>query len=857
MICEMSLINNLADKMQKRTATLLKMKSLNLGTEWLQEFDLQQIMDCCNRMDAHLLGTQIIRTSCQRELIQNPAFAAYYAELLPMFPEEPPVERAPAPAYTGHYGYKKHYAYTPVQHTPPSRRSELLNRLSKMLDLCWESKQDITVYPTHSLMDVLELDQLNTSARLVYLINFLSDEQSKDHKQAAISGLSVCMDPPLHLDPWKKNLLRKPFTATRNLFRTTDFEEICKLLCAYPEIENILKLLHERNIRECLGLEDYKIFTDNATERISLLESVAGQLGPDNTAEFIFFWKKSNYSMDELRRMNRQILMHTALDWDSVFSNYSGYVNLLYGSRFKTIDLSKVQSYQEDILTYAIVHGKKRFIKLVDANAEQFLCLPRAALLLQPELYEEHFNLNELTEKDLESCQWMRSNNFDESLLMPARKYTFPELTALYNTPAIYIKCYNLLLSESQDYRLRVLRQLLKRNVLKSYMEPDLPALVDKLNVKPLLAWKEQEFGHITGLTAEDTVQLLIHFKEVRHLLPDIHHRADVILALKNLASLPQIDSIDSLKSNIAQIDAEWHALIEDMGLSEEFLSQHQESIINFVVENGVYIAKTYADTLDEVQRKSFYRVVKAEVMGCLHTLKYFEGDLQRELDMPLAERVRTGWSKNIAISEAGMEARECDDFFSTMLLGTQPQRTCLSYIDGIYKQCLLSAFDSNKKVLYVFLNGHIVGRAFLRLTKGRMTGTAPKDGKNGFTFVDVEDIPSSRNMEQSVDENLTLFLERPYISGVNPDQKTQVTDLMIKLACEKADELGTILVLSRDYCPRDQGFTQTLFDIYISKSKAGAQYLDSLDGEATVSAEGSYKANSFLVREYQPLRSI
>jgi len=70
-----------------------------------------------------------------------------------------------------------------------------------------------------------------------------------------------------------------------------------------------------------------------------------------------------------------------------------------------------------------------------------------------------------------------------------------------------------------------------------------------------------------------------------------------------------------------------------------------------------------------------------------------------------------------------GMEVEECDDFFSTMLLGEQPHRTCMSYIDGAYRECLLSAFDSNKKVLYVTFHGRIIARAFLRLTKGRLTG--------------------------------------------------------------------------------------------------------------------------------------
>lgn len=193
---------------------------------------------------------------------------------------------------------------------------------------------------------------------------------------------------------------------------------------------------------------------------------------------------------------------------------------------------------------------------------------------------------------------------------------------------------------------------------------------------------------------------------------------------------------------------------------------------------------------------------------------------------------------------------KEHDDFFSTMLLGVQPQRTCLAYDQGIYKNCLLSGFDSNKKVLYAEIAGERVGRAYMRLTKGRM-GQAGKDKKEpAFTFVDVENIQERQTEHTPYSEQLTLFLECPYSGGVNDQTERQINDLMIELASRKANDLGAVLVLSDDYHGiRSDGFTYTKFNIYISKTKAGAQYLDSLGGEATVDTEGCYKANTFLVR--------
>ena len=173
-----------------------------------------------------------------------------------------------------------------------------------------------------------------------------------------------------------------------------------------------------------------------------------------------------------------------------------------------------------------------------------------------------------------------------------------------------------------------------------------------------------------------------------------------------------------------------------------------------------------------------------------------------------------------------------------------------MSYIDGQYKECLLSSFDSNKKILYATLNGRIIGRAFLRLTKGRLTGSDVPADNSGFTFVDLEH-PDARSERPKEREGVTLFLERPYISGVGPEVARRVMRMFVELAGRKASELDTMLVLSADYRGEaGPGFTWTKYAVYISKSKAGAQYLDSLGGQATVSAEGSYKANTFLVQE-------
>ena len=66
----------------------------------------------------------------------------------------------------------------------------------------------------------------------------------------------------------------------------------------------------------------------------------------------------------------------------------------------------------------------------------------------------------------------------------------------------------------------------------------------------------------------------------------------------------------------------------------------------------------------------------------------------------------------------------------------------------------------------------------------------------------------------------------------------------------EKAEKLGARLVLSSSYknVLENKNYVLTNFYMYISASKNGSQYLDSLGGAAGVSASGSYTCNTFLL---------
>lgn len=819
---------------RERTAVLLRMTAFRLNPKWVTEFSLLELNACCDRLAVTALDISAIPDQLQRELIQNPDFGPWLIRLLSLFEA------------------KSEAASDEEESQSSMDQSKLLKLLADLLEASWEHSQVVTAYQPADVLAVLEQSQLNYSAKLAYLAGYAPMDLSVGRGAQIIKNLSVCGTVPVPLSAEQRALLEEPFVETRSLFAEESFKEIAELFGFCPELADIARLLHQEDVPEDLRLEDYVFFAEDVPEYLRLMTLILHRLGRESMGAFIQQWQENTCSLFELRCMERRVQASGDRDWCEVLSTYSGYVNLLYGDRFKTLSLASLDNHQEKLITYAIINNKKHFIKLIDENGDQFLNLPYNSILFCEELYRAHFNLNELTARDLTDCERMPTQLLSPELLEGGRQYTFAELKLLYGASKAYATVYRMLRTDDLDYKIKVLRQLLKRNALKAIEdEGELSTLAGYLDKAALYDWRDSEFKHIEELTAGDTAQMLVHLSELRHLLPTMRCRTDAVLALRSLEHLAKFDSMDALKASLLEIDGDWRALSEDMGLSPEFMARYQERIIQFLCRDGAGISHTYAESLNDGQRASFYRVVKAELMDQFSTLKYFEGDLERELGCSVPSQTKEVWQENLSVVRSGMEVHERDDFFSTILLGTQPYHTCLAYSDGCYNHCLLACFDSNKKVLYAEMDGHIVGRASIRLTKCRQTSGGKDIAGGAFNFVDLEDVSGSRKKE-APSEAVALFLERPYISGVGPEIDQKVRELFITLVQQKAANMGAALVLSMEYhYSTRKDFAQTRLDLYISASKAGEQYLDSLGGAATVSSEGSYRSGSFLV--WQP----
>ena len=230
---------------------------------------------------------------------------------------------------------------------------------------------------------------------------------------------------------------------------------------------------------------------------------------------------------------------------------------------------------------------------------------------------------------------------------------------------------------------------------------------------------------------------------------------------------------------------------------SDDFVEQNRETVTEFLLRGGAAMVRALYGELDgqELAVEALRRIVQAELMGQFYKLKYFAGDLQREIRYPVSEMQESLWKKNLSLARGAFLAEEVDDFYHTLRLGELPHGTCLSYRTGSQRECLLAAFDSNKKIILVKKDETVVARACLRLTKGAFQKPPAID----FSFADLSQ-ENTATGKSAAGEKAVLFLESVYTSRLNDIEKEEVMKLAVSLTTQKAAELGVVAVLARKY---------------------------------------------------------
>ena len=460
----------------------------------------------------------------------------------------------------------------------------------------------------------------------------------------------------------------------------------------------------------------------------------------------------------------------------------------------------------------------------------------------------EHCNINSLTLKNLKASDSVNRNDSFFTLLEEGQQYTFEEMYQLWHQKEVYVRLYTMLTPLPVDQRLLTLRQLIKRELVSQYTgDTELEQLGKCLLERPFSEWYRSSFGHIRGLTRRTAMELLQHYTKLQTFIPAFTAEPDAVFALNNMTALLERTDWKQVRKDILTTDADWLELKDKLVFSDDFVEQNRETVTEFLLRGDAAMVRALYGELDgqELAVEALRRIVQAELMGQFYKLKYFAGDLQREIRYPVSEMQESLWKKNLSLARGAFLAEEVDDFYHTLRLGELPHGTCLSYRTGSQRECLLAAFDSNKKIILVKKDETVVARACLRLTKGAFQKPPAID----FSFADLSQ-ENTATGKSAAGEKAVLFLESVYTSRLNDIEKEEVMKLAVSLTTQKAAELGVVAVLARKYlgCYERDEYVLAPFYVYISKSKNGWQYLDSLGGAAYTSAKEEYVEHPFLV---------
>lgn len=696
---------------------------------------------------------------------------------------------------------------------------------------------------TYEQVKAVYFDSLVTDGTAYSYMKYYGEQNvSKEEKEQLVKSIAMCMDVLDFEKAGEKDrmLLVNPVFSSELLLDLLENVNNLKILQNQGLMELVNTLAgYEAEIRS-LNQKQFDQMKERPGEILEKLRTVTRYMKKENRTEGLNLWLWNEALYEDLCKLER--VFTDGADPAEVFSGKVSYVNTLYQNPLSKISLSSLSEEKSEILLYAITQKKKAFLNLINEEAELFYDLPNASMLLKKEVYQGYLNLNTLNRKNLkDSVDLILSQ--DRFELLAKREHTFEELKLLCTAKEAVIRLYEQLTCKS-DERLLVLRELIKREcVPHSFWEGQIEPLAAALSKKPLSRWIREDFRNIPDLSYGTALWLLVYREQLKGMEKEITMEQQAFFLLKDLELIKECTSFGELKEKLVVQDVSWKVLCKEFSFSEEFVQENAKRIEEFILAGGAEIMAIFLKERP-TKKEEIRRLVTAELLGKFQELKHPSGDLIREIDFDVPVETENEWKKDLIHTSGNLVAYEETGLLPVMQIGEIPTHSCISYRTGHNSECLLSCFDSNKKFLFIKKNGQAVFRAMLRLTKGSF---ADNRKRKGIEFADLLKT-DEKNMDEG--EELVLFLERYYEKNLSTEELDEAVNLAITTAKEKARKLGARFVLStryKDDVKRNE-YVKSHYYLYISKSKNGSQYLDSLYGEASVSASGDYSSNIFLL---------
>lgn len=719
-----------------------------------------------------------------------------------------------------------------------------------------EDKNLSDAYHYEEIAAVLADGQVEADRTYTYLKYFRYVPLTEEEKGYLMLGLKVLDECDTFsigdLTDKERRLLTEPMISSEFLREMIKDQGFWKRLLD-PGYHALIKDLYT-NLRGCVCLlqRQEKVLWGHAEIISAGLKEVQKRIPLEKMGNFLKQWLANDaltYDLDKLKRLFSEMPPDKQLTF---MKNRVSYLSFLYGDVLEGVDVGRLSEELSNLLVYGITHKKKHFLSLVKENFCDFTYYGWRNLLLDQDTYERFLNINTLNSRNLKECARLRALSDEKKKILIWKQYTFEEIKLFATADIGYVKLYHRLAGLKIDDRLRVIRELTGRNCLPEDMkEEQMDKLGMMLKQKPVSRWLTEELGHVEQISYQQAVRLLSVWDEVWRFIPDIQtgHHADFLLySLKELEDFPDFRTV---AEQMPEIDKSWKRLNTVLKIEEGFLYKNREGLLRFLGNGGAEIFRAFLSGESEMEKEKARRLCTAEIAGRFREVKYYKNDLEREIALRLSEEVQQSWMENMEMKKKPMRLWEEDRLLPIMQIGEALGHTCLSYRDGGYKRCLLSCFDANKKVLFLSFDGVLGFRAIIRLTKGAFYRMP--DGGGGLQFADLTQEGAGDIAESSRKEYLTLFLERPYFKGISGDKEREAVCLAVEMLKRKAKQLRAQLVLSdayKKFALEEKQFIRAKYYMYISASKNGEQYLDSLGGMAGARKEGSYEEGYFLLPE-------
>lgn len=611
-----------------------------------------------------------------------------------------------------------------------------------------------------------------------------------------------------------------------------------------------------------------QIRIDNPKVILSLLQDIEKNTGAtEGFAKLLSIIMLYGVYEKDLRILKHKVTaenISSITDYASLFlfvygENYKLFFEA-YGPQLHNTEHGLYNEKKTKLLEFAIRNKKNAFIQLILEHKELFDNISIESVLFSQK-FRNIVNLNTLNGKDLEKIVSICSKEQGD---FPEVSLTFNEYLLLYHASPFMRKIYIYLEIPRIDDKIRCFSELPELK-LQDIKDSDFDTLMKELNrvlaIKPLSRWRQEEGRNIKKCDK----RIFLHFLLSPVLYPyfsQIESEQDILFLLQiKDAPIIKVYDIMEVKRLHYYKSGELNRFINSLRLSPEFQGKYEKEILFFAQRGLVSVVNSYARVYSREQKENLYKLTKAELAGQFHKIKYFGNDLDLEIGMQTPGKVKREWEKDTTYEKGNIFCIDTGDFETTINVGLVPEHTCMAH-DRSHNKCMLATFDTNKKILIAKKDGEVVARAILRLTKGMKEKTLPRNKQLGFR--DIEDltddaltIENPTVKTAAATEDLVLFVERLYIRNCAPEEREIIQKGFVKIAIKKARAMEAKVVVANGYryiTPQDASFLKATsiekqsYNIFISYSKNGVQYLDSFSGQNTAENEGKYKEDDLIV---------